>query len=84
MLRKIDKTFLTVLAYAAIDIAVIISLIFAYHVTFSRNSKNSTVIESRDDSSVIINGDTTKRVYFLNDTSTGMVWIGIPGVNQTK
>lgn len=84
MLRRINGNLLTVLTYIAIEIAVVSSLIFVYHLMFSNPTRNSTFIESKDESSVIIDGDTTKRVYFINDTSTGMVWVGIPGINQTK
>jgi hypothetical protein len=27
-------------------------------------------------------GDTTKRLYVIEDTTSGMVWIGVPGINQ--
>lgn len=84
MLRRINGNLLTVLTYIAIEIAIVSSLIFVYHLMFSNSIKSSKFIESKDESSVIIDGDTTKRLYFIKDTSTGMVWIGIPGINQTK
>lgn len=33
---------------------------------------------------IVINGDTTRSVYVLEDSTTGMVWIGIPGVNRIR
>jgi hypothetical protein len=29
-----------------------------------------------------IKGDTSKRLYVVEDTTSGVVWIGIPGINQ--
>jgi len=34
--------------------------------------------------SLAINGDTTRNLYIVEDTSTGMVWIGVPGINRIK
>lgn len=33
---------------------------------------------------IIINGDTTKRIYVLQDSLSGIVWVGIPGKNVLK
>lgn len=39
---------------------------------------------SHNISSVSVRGDTLQRIYVVQDSSTGMVWVGIPGVNQIK
>ncbi len=33
---------------------------------------------------MVINGDTTRRIYLLQDSTNGMVWVGLPGVNVLK
>jgi hypothetical protein len=33
---------------------------------------------------VVINGDTAKKIYVLQDSMNGMTWIGIPGTNRLK
>jgi len=33
---------------------------------------------------IIINGDTTKKIYVLQDSLSGIVWVGIPGKNGLK
>jgi hypothetical protein len=33
---------------------------------------------------MVINGDTTRRIYLLQDSTSGMVWVGLPGVNVIK
>lgn len=51
---------------------------------YTNNEQKKIIDINQDVDSVIVNGDTTKKLYVLEDTLTGMVWIGIPGVNRLK
>lgn len=60
-----------------------VALVLAFgHWFYSNNEPERVTNISQDVDSVTINGDTTSNLYILEDTSTGMVWIGIPGINR--
>lgn len=53
---------------------------------FLLSGNNTENNEQREASAsqIFIKGDTSRGVFVLEDTATGMVWIGIPGVNRIK
>jgi hypothetical protein len=70
----------------------IISLVVAILITvYTLATSKSRFMNYEDDtnctqcsmiSNDFIKGDTSKRLYVVEDTTSGVVWIGIPGINQ--
>lgn len=50
----------------------------------SERSPQKIEISTGYETQIIINGDTTKRIYVLEDSFSGIVWVGIPGKNVLK
>lgn len=61
-----------------------------YHKDQAKNNYSESQIHSCMDIKIVeatkvsINGDTTRRLYMVNDTVTGILWIGIGGRVSAK
>ncbi len=63
----------------------ITSVVFCY-AFYREYSKNSAAVENnkQDTVSTIEIEGSKSSLYVLEDTSTGMIWIGIPGINRVN
>jgi hypothetical protein len=52
--------------------------------TFISGENSIVRAQSQTHAEFVISGDTTKRIYVLEDSITGMTWIGVPGKNVIK
>lgn len=58
----------------------------AYDHTIPQKACNhlELTLDEGEVSRVVINGDTTRRIYLVNDTITNMLWLGIGGKIVTR
>jgi len=50
----------------------------------SNTTEHRIHVSTEHSTTMVINGDTTRRIYLLQDSTNGMVWIGLPGINAIK
>ena len=50
----------------------------------SNQTEHKMRVSTEHATTILIKGDTTRRIYLLQDSTNGMVWVGLPGVNAIK
>lgn len=69
----------------AVGVAGIIIMGCTLFLDYAHESKPQKIeISTGYDSQLVINGDTAKKIYILQDSLSGIVWVGIPGKNGLK
>ena len=69
----------------AVSVAGIIIMGYTLFLDYAHESKPQKIeISTGYETHIVINGDTTKKVYILQDSLSGIVWVGIPGKNGLK
>jgi len=63
-----------------------LGLIATIFFSFPEEEKRGLSIQltQKDPYTITINGDTTRRLYLINDTSTKIVWVGVGGKVMTR
>lgn len=60
-----------------------VAFCYAFYTEYQKNKSNDPDANQDIISTVEIEGSKSN-LYIVEDTATGMVWIGIPGINKTK
>lgn len=62
----------------------ILGLVMIGYVFGSDQKEKPVNVRIEPTSKMVLNGDTTRTIYVLQDSTSGIVWIGIPGVGMSK
>lgn len=78
------KRIATIVATFGLEVCVVALCVVLGLWIYDGNQPKKVNNTKQEVDSLAINGDTTRNLYILEDTSTGMVWIGVPGINRIK
>lgn len=69
----------------AVGVIGLIIMGYTLFLDYSHESKPQKIeISTGYETQLVINGDTAKKIYILQDSLSGIVWVGIPGKNGLK
>lgn len=73
-------------AWISITVGVAGVALFAYQLAFpssySSRTQERLIVSPKDAVEVTMEGDTSRRIYVIQDSTNGMVWVGISGRTQ--
>ena len=78
------KTIKQILSENWLTISLLISSIvfcYAFYIEYNKNRELSAIIKETERISTIEIEGSKSNIYVVEDTSMGMVWIGVPGIN---